>query len=923
MPGNDKKDKSPDKINIIRPDGTTFAGTAEQLKNLQLLGNYKQETLDDAQLRLRDEADKRAFSTNTEKLKTVGEGLLSGATLGGSDLLLNSTSSDLRAEANPKTRLGSEIVGGVLPALVPGGEFLPAGAVSKVAGLAGEAVGGGLRGAAVVGGIEGAGAGLQSTISTSTLTNTPITTESLRAGVGYGTFFGVGLNSLIHGAGIGLGKVGKKLEPEVKLDTVDIVNQENFQPFKAAVGDFTAVESKVSENVAATEKKIADVKQLDKDTIKFGTDEIKQSKKAVEDAQLELDKAENAKEVYNKDIFSAAGDAEKVTKKDLESGGLKSSYDNLKSLHDDLYTEAVATGKAAKESGVMETARRDALKAIKAGDGELAVDALNSYREKVQKVNRVLGYGAEIPEIKTEVRTLESGGKAASINSEANAKIDELQTKIDNWINNTGDQKMDLGLFSDTPSTRMTFAEYKNLQKEIDSLKTTLKTPSEHFDSEIQKAKDKLKLSESQLETAKASRSKLAPSDISVHEAELNRLAGVQESIRVLKTKIPHTATEFKSMGTNGIESLAAAIDHVTKNGADEFSALRTSVEQAVTQLVDRTGIKTEGSLGDQLREVWRIAKTANSKEIPLSDVDRAIAKTKLNTGDRFGKYLGASAIAHGTGTGAPGYFMARMGIEHMAAIVTGTQERLSKAAKAIGKTFTSKGKNYVVPKLEPLYTKIDGSRDTSTKNKNELARNRINELTQVAGTAPDIFYKAVEPLLGNHAEFAQGLHESLVNGFNALLEALPGDETGVQYGLKSTWKPDDVETLVTTKVLRAFYHPISVLEDAMKGKLDPIELQTVKTTNPELYGQCRAEILSSGIDFSKLNYREQSSMSTLLDLDLGTCFSGENIVDAQSQFLANPVPPPGNSSGSNPGGRPSKVSTGEPPTAAQSLMGQ
>lgn len=69
-------------------------------------------------------------------------GLLRGATLGTSDLALPelgfSTEKGLAAskEAHPDISTGTEVVGAILPALIPGGQFAPAGAASKLGAVA-------------------------------------------------------------------------------------------------------------------------------------------------------------------------------------------------------------------------------------------------------------------------------------------------------------------------------------------------------------------------------------------------------------------------------------------------------------------------------------------------------------------------------------------------------------------------------------------------------------------------------------------------------------------------------------------------------------------------------------------------------------------------------------------------------------------
>ena len=73
-------DKDNTKINIIKPDGRIMQGTREELKNLQILGDYREEGASDLAYRQGEAQTERDYSTITDKLKTAGMGAISGAT---------------------------------------------------------------------------------------------------------------------------------------------------------------------------------------------------------------------------------------------------------------------------------------------------------------------------------------------------------------------------------------------------------------------------------------------------------------------------------------------------------------------------------------------------------------------------------------------------------------------------------------------------------------------------------------------------------------------------------------------------------------------------------------------------------------------------------------------------------------------------
>ena len=77
-------------INIVKPDGSVMVGTRDQLKRLQLIGDYQEEGVRDIRYRKGEAQTSEDYSTTTDKLKTFGMGAISGATLGLADPLISS-----------------------------------------------------------------------------------------------------------------------------------------------------------------------------------------------------------------------------------------------------------------------------------------------------------------------------------------------------------------------------------------------------------------------------------------------------------------------------------------------------------------------------------------------------------------------------------------------------------------------------------------------------------------------------------------------------------------------------------------------------------------------------------------------------------------------------------------------------------------
>src|ERR1043165_9387110 len=104
----------PDRVNVIRPNGTVTSvdrATAERLKAL----GYRIEEPEQQEQRLVDKANKEYWESTGQKAVAGLEGVASGLSLGIADPLMDDDSTRKRAEYNPGTRIGGEIIGALIP----------------------------------------------------------------------------------------------------------------------------------------------------------------------------------------------------------------------------------------------------------------------------------------------------------------------------------------------------------------------------------------------------------------------------------------------------------------------------------------------------------------------------------------------------------------------------------------------------------------------------------------------------------------------------------------------------------------------------------------------------------------------------------------------------------------------------------------
>lgn len=156
------------------------------------------------------------YDTGQQKVRALAEGFLSGATLGGADLIEELLDGDNaakrgRAEQNPGYRLGGELLGGLV---------LPVGSVRGVAA------------GAKAGALAGAGQGLSAAV----LAEDPLTVDSVATHVGYGAILGGGVGGALGGIGGALGRAGRNAEAKAAARAVDELSEDGATRLSKLLG---------------------------------------------------------------------------------------------------------------------------------------------------------------------------------------------------------------------------------------------------------------------------------------------------------------------------------------------------------------------------------------------------------------------------------------------------------------------------------------------------------------------------------------------------------------------------------------------------------------------------------------------------------------------------------------------------------------
>lgn len=242
------------KVLLTRPDGTQInvpIGDVEKYKAL----DYSPETTESLYARSIEAAKEEHFSSAASQALTGAEGLVSGLTVGlvpGFD-----DEAKERANYNPGTRLGTEIVGGLLPALVSPqttvGRALgatPAGLLARGAeGIAGATTATKTGHALVKGGVEGAGLGAGAEYANARLNGDPVTAEAILAGMGWGALWGGGIGLVAAKAGVALEKAAAT-KAASEIPSGGLVAQESWGAFRSAIDDVRRTASTTVDDAA-------------------------------------------------------------------------------------------------------------------------------------------------------------------------------------------------------------------------------------------------------------------------------------------------------------------------------------------------------------------------------------------------------------------------------------------------------------------------------------------------------------------------------------------------------------------------------------------------------------------------------------------------------------------------------------------------
>lgn len=781
-----------------------------------------------------------------QQVLTGIEGVASGVSFGLSDKLLNAAGAHTaeRAEVNPGIRTATELGGAIVPGLLSGGtglagslaRTLPSGAlVGRTSALASKI--GGLTGVTVGSALEGAAFGAGQSVSKLALHDVPLTSEAGLTEIGMGTIFGAGAGAAGGALSWGAGKVAGKLEARLAKGAGNSLDE-----LGASADDIDA-----------------GVKRL----------------------------AFDAKDATTR-LHSVADDTLDTAARVAGGSKVTGSPGQLRSWATERH-QALQ-----EEAGIL------AAKAKAGNQGQLAYALERAERSTTKLSGTVLRPGVRVDSrsfnaINGSLDRLEGVvKKAAGKDWETIAtKLDDLDNKF-HALSGTGQTAYRTAKLRGMPVTGAPRVADKALLGEIGEVNTA----RTDF-----RAAWGLGKNDTLNETAFRRFLNFEP-DQQIRAA--SSLGNYQRSLSSLAGKLPDAEL---ANSVNGItKELAETITKAVPEGAKiEGTALDVMTKLGLVSVAGEAAGLVPDLPGpaDELLKLGLLAKfLKKGAGITKQSVGGSIAQT----GARGIGYKAGAAVASAVGaTGIPGFMIRSRAGSIAGGLLKGTTA-LSNAAGAVttrvNKATTTllkgvaKNRKAMAPGAAVVLNKFrfsmaeddEGSRPRGG-DLHSAFKARSMELARIVSNpmgAHQLAYDNLTPVRQSHALVADGIEMKAMEAAQFLYDKMPKDPGTVSSFGKSRWKPDESELIRWSNYVRAVADPVSVLEDAANGTVNPQGAEALRTVYPAIYAKAQ-ETLASNVDQLQKNstYDQRVRLSVLFGVVVDSSMS-PNFTKYSQEFWAN-----------------------------------
>lgn len=839
-------------------------------------------------------------------IRALGEGAVSGLTLGGYDVLADWVGLDTEkyAQANPNFRLAGEAAGIVGATVASGGGALggagkvlaktPAGLLSKGSMALGAKVGGtGLKGVVAGQALEGAGYAAAQTTSQILIDDDPLVGEAAVAEVARNALFGAAIGGGTAAVFGGLGKLGNKIVKGLD-DSSPLLNlrgKQGKELFNNTSKALNEADLSVQHSVEVAERGLGSTKLT------------------AEEAQhwTKLNADVSAFEVLEKQVNDlAATNIQPPT-------GVGAFNEGLEAMHADL-TQLLGKGYRGTPQGLAFDEAGDKLFAALATGEQGAISAaIPKYVKQAKKIAR--GLGVDITDDLRGFAEFEAAMKSPpkiGLNDDVQAAFDRFKAAKGTFAEAGGlspESVQRLVVEATEAGARKSAANMANYVRSAKELADAVGSPASKLADEVLEGLEDslmgMRIPKNLVDPAVVAGMKTSQTEL---RAALNVTEGAIKPAHMLDIAalpIAEAAPKLKAVDNffkqarefaaatddkllvGRLDAIEGAIGDYTKSALNGVKLGRLDKQALGTvlglELLEYSGFDM-GPVDDilQLMALSKLMGRAAKSTVPGGGLTKRIL---TRAGSRLlpafgrkagivGPGLGGSAVGGGLTAGgysAGGWLNdALRGQAGAAGLAGKTRASISHMLENAGKSKAPRAGALTTAWLYRSSFEF-GDRKQPKMHATDLKgafKQRSEELLRIAAApmaAQAVIHEQVRPLRLVSESLADQIEVQSMEIPSWLYEKMPKDPGTIQTLGQSRWQPSEVDILEWAEYGKGALYPMETIEGALSGDISPQAAESLRTLWPEHFYTLQVEILKRAPELAEsLSYDQQVRLSIL-----------------------------------------------------------
>lgn len=794
-----------------------------------------------------------------QEVLTGLEGVASGLSLGGSDVLLDLLGAETaeRAEVNPYVRTGGEIAGMIAPAVLTGGLAATPAGIAMGAGRAAESAVGGVAGRALGGVVEGAIFGAGQGVSNLALSNAPVTASAVVEELGMNALLGGGLGGVLGGVTAGLGKAGRKIAGAVKRTD-------------EAIGGELGATVQEARNLAA-------------DAIEALPAPGKVARQTALDLDSDLGRAFAAKTAVSTRDISTAAD-ELLT--------LGTDIGTLKGMGDDLLERAVMSG----DKSLVPEIRK--LRGAYAGVTDVAGESgIAKYAEAVQALGRRLGNDIPLPGLTPATAEVRAGRDAfrKAWGIEGSDVLDQTALKR----------------FAEAPLESQVAAvdAFQSYQKGLTKLA-----------GEGNPLLERLALNLDELKGITADA--LPEAAAGMTSAELISTLGLAGGAELALPNFDgpfddllKMAIAYKVVRRGG---LARAVGE-----AGALKPLVGREASLASDVLTRDLVKQPAQAKPAARTLLGRLRRGRFPEFVNRSARAFGLRAGRRVGGSGIGGIATGAVGSVAGDMfMRGVARAVLGTERLAGVTGSALSRIGRLTGTVGTGAERAGRHGAGAALAVMNAMdLGGGSADTLQEAYRLRAEELSAIFANPQASQQAVHDSLTSVRDAHMGVGDKLEMWMYRAFDYLYKTMPRDPGTMHVLGKSTWQPDDLSIAEWASRMFGVDAPIEAMERTMSGEINPAAVEAVRTVHPELFAEVQTAVMEN-LDtlLENSTFDQRNALGSLLGVPTDSALEPEYTQFVKTFWAQRTAAAEQASAGANPGASAGASST-EAYTHAQQLQ--